>query len=191
MHEHYEDHLNKETKMSYELKVKALSLAEECRVNKREQARELRLQRRYAASQYRVRLLEQARLAAEAEGEEAEHESMINADRAANTAWQRYLGLRDHNRRFVKPTARATNIARGFLKGLPYGAIETFPNNIGNQQATYLLSSKNVHSWVGPDWRRVVAMVEKYGDDEQIKRLPAWLAENGLALDIEGNVVLG
>jgi hypothetical protein len=176
--------------MSYELKIKALSLAEECRVNKREQVRELRLQRRYAASEYRVRLLEQARLAAASESEDVQHEWMINADRNADTAWHRYIGLRDHNRRFVKPTARATNIARGFLKGLPYGCIETFPNNIGNQHATYLISGKNVHSWVGPDWKRVVAMVEKYGTPEDVKRFPAWLADIGLTLDIEGNVVL-
>ena len=177
--------------MSYELKVKALSLAEECRVNKKEQARELRLQRRYMASQYRARLLEQARLSAGSEGEDAEHEAMINTDRKHNTAWQTYLGLRDHNRRYVKPTARATNIARGFLKGLPYNVIETYPNNIGNQQSTYLTSGKKIHSWVGPDWKRVVAMVEKYGSKEDIARLPAWLATIGLTLDIEGNVVLG
>lgn len=177
--------------MSYELKVKALSLAEEARVNKKEQARELRLQRRYNASQYRVRLLEQARLAAAAEGEEAEHTAMINADRSANTAWQRYLGLRDHRRRYVKPTARATNIARGFLNGLPYGWIETFPKNIGNHQATYLTSGKNKHSWVGPDWKRVIAMVEKYGEPDDVKRFPSWLADIGLAVTIDGDVVAG
>lgn len=177
--------------MSHELKVKALSLAEESRVIKREQAQALRLQRRYNASQYRVRLLEQARLAAAAESEDAQHEAMIGADRAGNTSWQRYVSLRKHRIEHVKPVARATNIARGFLKGLPYGWIETFPNNIGNQHATYLVSGKNVHSWVGPDWKRVVAMVEKYGDKEQIERLPAWLADIGLALDVEGNVVLG
>jgi len=177
--------------MSYELKVKALSLAEECRVIKKEQARALRQQRRYMASQYRARLLEDARKAADPKNEDEQHSWMINADDNNNTGWHTYLGLRDHNRRYVKPTARATNIARGFLRGLPYNVIETFPNNIGNRKLTYLTSAKNDHSWVGPDWKRVVSMVERYGTTEQIERLPAWLADIGLYLDIEGNVVRG
>lgn len=177
--------------MSHELKVKALSLAEENRVIKREQAQALRLQRRYNASQYRVRLLEQARLNAASESEDEQHAAMIGADRAANTGWATYASLRSHRIQHVKPVARATNVARGFLKGLPYGWIETFPNNIGNQHATYLISGKNTHSWVGPDWKRVIAMIEKYGTVEQIERLPAWLADIGLALDVEGNVVVG
>lgn len=176
--------------MSHELKVKALSLAEENRVIKKEQAQALRLQRRYIASQYRSRLLEQARLAAASESEDDQHEAMIDADRAANTSWDRYVSLRSHRIQYVRPVARATNVARGFLKGLPYGWIETFPKNIGNQHATYLISGKNVHSWSGPDWKRVVAMIEKYGSDEDIKRLPAWLSEIGLSLDIDGNVVV-
>lgn len=175
--------------MSYELKVKALSLAEEARVNKREQARELRLQRRYAASQYRAKKLEQARQAVATQSEDVQHEAMIQADRDANIHWKIFLGLREHNRLFVKPTARATNIARGFLNGLPYSQVETLPKNIGNKQDVYLTSKPNPHSWVGPDWKRVVAMVEKYGSKEDIKRFPAWLSDIGLAIDIEGNVV--
>ena len=177
--------------MSFALKVKALSLAEEARINKKEQARALRLQRRYVASQYRTRLLEQARLAAAAEGEDAEHKAMITADRNGNVPFQTYLSLREHNRNYVKPAARATNIARGFLNGVPYGWIETFPNNIGNQHATYLTSSKNKHSWVGPDWKRVIAMVEKYGEPDDVKRFPSWLNEIGLTLTVDGDVVAG
>lgn len=175
--------------MTHELKVKALSLQAENHTIKQEEARQLRLQRRYIASQYRARRL--AAAAATLENEDDKHRAMIDADNRDNYAIVTYRSLRDHRLQVVKPVARATNVARGFLFGHDYTKIETYPKDVGNRTVEYLTARRpaNGKEWVGPDWDKVTAMVEKYGKEEDVKRYPAWLAAIGLSLDIEGKVV--
>jgi hypothetical protein len=87
-----------------ELKIKALSLAAEARIIKAQQERLLRRQRKAAAR------------------------PRHNNDEAFATSQSRRLELcdriRDHRKHDIRLEARATNLARGFLKGLAYEAIE-------------------------------------------------------------------
>lgn len=55
--------------------------------------------------------------------------------------------LREHRIRVVRPEARATHLAYGFLRGLGYRQVE-----------------KTVREDNEPNWSRVVQLVSKYGD---------------------------
>lgn len=61
--------------------------------------------------------------------------------RQARAAW---LGLKQHRRWDVRREARAALLAFGLIKGMPYRNIEA-------------------KCWEEPDWRRVAAIVRKYG----------------------------
>jgi hypothetical protein len=159
-----------------ELKIKAISLGQEISTIKKEEKQQLRLQRRYLNSKYRQRLIAERR----------------EAEASRNDIWNfQFHTIMHHRKRDLKPEARATNIARGFLRGLPYNVIETFPNDVGNQKINYLLSKKRSdgHYWSGPNWKRILRLIEKYGDSSDLSRLHPWLAVNGLGISLEGEVV--
>lgn len=159
-----------------ELKIKALSLGDEIKEIKFEEKQLLRLQRRYLQSKYRAKLI------AEQRDQEAQKGDIWGSS---------HYSIRKHRYDVVKPEARATNIARGFLKGLPYEVVETYPKDVGNSKTNYLLSKRRTdgHAWEGPRWDRVLRIIEKYGSDDDVARLPEWLRSIGLSISLEGEVV--
>lgn len=69
-----------------------------------------------------------------------------------------FWGLREHRRLVVRVESRASNIAYGFLRGLDYKQIENKSNT-------------------EPDWSKVKAMIEKFGEDdvrERMQRFAEW-----------------
>jgi hypothetical protein len=114
------------------LKVKALSLGAEARIIK-----DMENQRLAKAYVNRLR------------GKDASYHEKV------------YRGLNDHRRTIVRNEARWTNIARGFLRGHSYDAIER-------------------NSYQCPNWNRVEELVLKYGEDDPkdlAVRFAAWKAE--------------
>lgn len=75
--------------------------------------------------------------------------------------------LRLHRIGIVRTEARATHIARGYLKGRSYVDMEGFANLVN--------ATTN-----GVAWSRVRAMVEKYGTKEQINNFDPWLKSIGI-----------
>ena len=70
--------------------------------------------------------------------------------------------LRNHRLRVVRPEARATHIAYGFLRGRSYRQLERLPKD---RKPSFL---------EGPKWDRVEAMVKKYGKLGDIAKLKEW-----------------
>lgn len=68
-----------------------------------------------------------------------------------------FWGLRDHRQNVVRPEARATLIAYGFMRGLPYSRIEA-------------------SSRTSPNWKRVEELVKKYGEGHINDRMSAFQA---------------
>ena len=81
--------------MSHQLKIKFLSLAAEARVIKAQEKRTLAKMRKRRAKQKPV----------------------------DNLKFQ-WNSMRDHRRQWVRPEARATHLARAFIKGVPYAKVE-------------------------------------------------------------------
>lgn len=59
-------------------------------------------------------------------------------------------GLKSHRKRVVRTEARATHLARGFLKGVAYKAMES-KVHVGNE----------------PNWSYIQKMAEKYGTEDK------------------------
>jgi len=122
--------------MSYQLKIKFLSLAAEARVIKAQEKRTLAQMRKRRAKQKPVGKLE-----------------------------FQWSSMRDHRRFEVRVEARATHLARAFLKGMPYRKVEKE-------------GSSHVRT------RRIAAMVRKYGkvkmtEDQSIEAVNDWLEVEG------------
>lgn len=83
--------------MSVELKIKSKTLAVEAGYIRREERKTLRNARW------------------QAEHQEAENSAM---------SYRQYLRLQDHRTKVLRPEARATHLARAFLKGTPYRQVE-------------------------------------------------------------------
>jgi|AntAceMinimDraft_11_1070367.scaffolds.fasta_scaffold00449_4 hypothetical protein len=129
--------------MNYELKVKAINLGDEARTIKRF---EKKLLDTAWYANWQVILREQGR----SNGEfQRELEARRDKARAG------FDKLHQHRIHAVRPEARATNIARGFLRGLVYEEIETNPCST-------------------PNWASVARMVSKYGTLEQRTQFEAW-----------------
>jgi len=129
--------------MSYQLRIKAISLALEAQAIRKDERKALVRRDRAKTEKRRTKLYNQ------------------------------YADLRMHRVIDVRNEARATNIARGFLRGLRYDQIETLPKGT-NRYDSYLLSND------GPNWDRVLRLIEKYGDKEDRARLDSWLAAIGM-----------
>lgn len=78
--------------------------------------------------------------------------------------YQKGNDLTDHRKGKLRRAARATHIAYGYLRGVPYSRIEK--------------TSKTE-----PDWKAVVRMVRDYGEDSADDGLAHWyeLREEGVA----------
>jgi adenylate cyclase class IV len=127
--------------MSIELKVKAINLADEARTIKR----------------FEQKFLGQARKAnclfymADNDSERQEELRVRRAKAAAG-----FEKLRHHRVTVVRKEARATNIARAFIKGLSYDEVERNPHTV-------------------PDWIAVTRMINSYGSPElAIRFSEAW-----------------
>ena len=124
--------------MSVYLKVKAKSLAEEAKI--------IRLERRKAKARARKLRLK--------------YGDNVASRGLSSRAWS----LHSHGFWVVKREARATHLARNFLKGTPYRVVEktTKPDK------------------VGPDWDAVQRMATKYGEldpRETAQRLEEWKSQ--------------
>jgi hypothetical protein len=76
---------------------------------------------------------------------------------------QPWLGtLVSHRKSVVRPEARATLLAYGYLRGKQFKQIES------------IKSTKRI------DWTAVKRMVDKYGDWQQAKNLQDWIKESAL-----------
>lgn len=115
--------------MSIELKIKAISLADESRTIRRFENK-LKAQARAAAA---------ASLRSDNASAERQEELILRRQKAA----MGFKSLHEHRVGPVRKEARATNIARGLIKGLEYKAIE-----------------RSAHT--EPDWAAVDRMVIKY-----------------------------
>jgi hypothetical protein len=60
--------------------------------------------------------------------------------------------MEDHRKKHLRPIARQTNIARGFIKGLTLPQMEQYPKNL------------LTHA----DWDAIKAMVKKYGSNQSL-----------------------
>lgn len=103
---------------SYELKIKAKALAAEAKIIKSEEAKLKRFERRLKAAKAANNYREQHR--------------------------EERMSLQGHRRGVLRTEARSTHLARAFLSGRPYVALE---------RSRYL----------GPDWAKTWAMILKYG----------------------------
>jgi hypothetical protein len=69
--------------------------------------------------------------------------------------------MEDHRKKHLRPIARQTNIARGFIKGLTLPQMEQYPRNL-------LLAR---------DWAQITAMCAKYGSKDSIAHANAQMTE--------------
>lgn len=124
--------------MSIELKVKAMSLAAEAVIIRRQQ-RKLERARHTAA----------ARKMAAMFGNGAEAEVIQSEDLAKylNGNDPQWMSLQHHRRVDVRQASRATHLARMFIKGVPYRAVE------------YACHDR-------PDWGAVEKMVRRYAPEK-------------------------
>lgn len=127
--------------MSIELKIKAISLADEARTIKH-------FEYKYKHKARMVRLEEEW-----ADNADDEFKKQLKVRR--DKAMLGFSSLRNHRVGPLRCEARATNVARGFIRGLPYEAIE--------------LGAKTP-----PDWKAVARMVSKYADPELQSKLTEW-----------------
>ncbi len=119
--------------MSTELKIKTKTLATEATYIRREERAAIKMAR--AAKEFQDR-------------------------KQAAKSYKKYNNLRDHRTRVVRPEARATGLARGFLNGRPYREIEA--------------STRDDNE---PNWSAVDRMVSKYStipSEKVMGRLKAW-----------------
>lgn len=116
--------------MSIELKIKAKHLGAEARIIKHE---EMKLKRRI--------------LRAEAK------------QKAASILRNKRTDIADHRKGVLREEARATHLARAFIKGTPYKVVEN-------------------HSYEAPNIARVVKLVEKYSKSGKEEVL-IWYNEKG------------
>lgn len=120
--------------MSVELKVKSKTLAIEAGYIRREERKTLRNARW------------------QAEHQEAKNSAM---------SYLQYLRLQDHRTKVLRPEARATHLARAFLKGTPYRQVE---NKNANPIKTHMVD-------------KIFRMVRFYGGEYAKTDVKAWLAE--------------
>lgn len=133
--------------MTYQLRIKAISLALEAQAIRKDEKKALDRRKSAKTDERRTKLYNQ------------------------------YADLRNHRVIDVRNEARATNIARGFLRGLRYDQIETMPKGLRkgmNRFDTYLLGND------GPNWDRVLRLIDKYGTKSDQARLDSWLDAIGM-----------
>lgn len=115
------------------VKIKVKSLAEEQRIIRREENKEKWNAR---AARGRIRFKKaQAELARVGYIGKQESDVVTGVD-----------SLHLHRVKNVRRELRSANLAYGFLRGIPYAAMEQF-------------------SWTQPDWNRVQRLAEKYSED--------------------------
>lgn len=120
--------------MSIELKIKSKHLAAEAQIIKAEA----------------TKLKKRARIAREKQ----------NADLARKLSWKAE-DIKHHNKTVVRCEARATFLARAFIKGVPYKVVEA--SCVSRMDLRIL--------------NRTLAMVQKYGNRSTVlKDLEAWIA---------------
>lgn len=89
------------------------------------------------------------------------------------------ISLQNHRKIDVGREARATNIARGFIKGLEYAQIEH------NARLKVYTGSIFENKNDAPNWKSVYRMVGKYGRGK-MNEFPGWMARAGLDFAVEG-----
>lgn len=130
----------------FELKIKAKSLGAEARIIRQEEARALRIAKKLAKSKHphAAAFLEKARA--------------------------QYHSLKDHRMVDVRSEARATNLARGFLRGIPYVRVE---------QRVFAFNQPS-------QWDKVRAMVRKYtnASNAYMDELESWIVTGEAAVHV-------
>ena len=120
--------------MRIHLKVKYASLAEEAKIIRRLERKALKRARRVKAWSEQYPLTNDAKV---------------------------FQSLRCHRKEVVRPEARSTHLAYGFLRGRDYKQIES---KCYNQ----------------PDWPRIEKLIEKYGEGDKrdlMQRFSEWKSE--------------
>lgn len=120
--------------MSLELKVKACSLAAEAAI---------------------IRRIERKRIKAA--------RTLASGNCSPDRAYSDYHSLRAHRVLIVRPEARATHLARGFLSGLPYQRIETGRKDAASRPNLAHERRATLENYILP---RVADMVMKYSSEE-------------------------
>lgn len=69
----------------------------------------------------------------------------------------KYKSLRDHRLEVVSVEARLSLLAYGYLRGVPYAAMEKRPKD------KYGHACRSGKAWVEPDWKKVLSMVVRFG----------------------------
>ena len=131
--------------MSIKLKIKSKTLAEEARIIKREENKARDYARYRRDRQKPITRIEKAR-----------------------------AGFVDHRKHVVRPEARATFLARAFIRGAKYRDVETplFPKR------PLLLGWQKPIGYLPNLLNRIVAMVNKYSDQEiTVKDVEDWIKD--------------
>lgn len=95
------------TERSIHLKIKIVNLADEARTIRAEERKALRRHRK-------------------------EHDNGDGSLRPENSNCELYAGLRNHRVTIVRSAARVNQLAYGFLRGVPYAAVEAYARSSPN-----------------------------------------------------------
>jgi len=117
--------------MSIELKVKFNTLSEETKIIKREEQKALKYGRK-----------------------------LSKLGKPNDVPYCRFENLHDHRISVVRPTARATHLARGYIRGLDYKQIENYTNRV----PTHLIP-------------KIEPMIQKYGLEKHTNVTPEAIRE--------------
>lgn len=136
------------------LKTKIKTLASESRIVRREEQEQLHQYRRLIGNELSFRHKKNEPRPEPSEAYQKKlaklHEWIKNnqkeADDAAQAHYDAYWGLTQHRKMVVRREARAANLAYGFLRNVPYFAIES--------QGCYEI----------PDWDRVENIAKRFAD---------------------------
>lgn len=140
--------------MSHQLKIKYCSIALEATLIHKEELRCKRYSRRHGRKAGKLRWSAERRAARQADG--------LHKDYTGQAVWTAEnlatFGSLNRHRYELKEELRSTHLARAFLRGLSYRAIERTNNPLKS----------------GPNLNRISRLVAKYGDPVKLGLDPKW-----------------